>query len=105
MKMRANLNLTDGLIMAEAVQMALAAKIGRSAAHELMGAAAKRALKEKRPLVEVLGTIPEVTRALPRARLKALADPLSYLGAAELFRTRALAAAERAPKSRKRRKS
>ena len=103
-KMRANLGLTDGLIMAEAVQMALAAKIGRSAAHELMGAAAKRALKEKRPLVEVLAAIPEISRALPRARLKALADPLSYLGAAELFGTRALAEAERAPKSHKRRK-
>ena len=77
---------------------------GRSAAHELMGAAAKRALKEKRPLGDVLAAIPEISRALPRARLKALADPLSYLGAAELFGTRALAEAERAPKSRKRRK-
>jgi 3-carboxy-cis,cis-muconate cycloisomerase len=102
--MRANLDLTDGLIMAEAVQMALAAKIGRSAAHDLVGAAAKRALKEKRPLVDVLGAIPEVTSALSRARLKALADPLSYLGAAELFRSRALGEAESAPKARNRRK-
>ena len=103
-RMRANLGLTDGLIMAEAVQMALAAKIGRSAAHDLIGAASKRALKEKRPLADVLGEIAEVTRVLSKARLKALADPLSYLGAAELFRTRALNEAERAPKSGSRRK-
>jgi 3-carboxy-cis,cis-muconate cycloisomerase len=102
-KMCANLDLTDGLIMAEAVQMALAAEIGRSAAHDVIGAASKRALKEKRPLVDVLGEIPEVTRAIPKSKLKALANPLSYLGAAELFRTRALAAAERAAKSRRKR--
>ena len=102
--MRATLGLTDGLIMAEAVQMALAPKIGRSAAHDLIGAASKRALKEKRPLADVLGEIAEVTRVLSKARLKALADPLSYLGAAELFRTRALNEAERAPKSGSRRK-
>jgi 3-carboxy-cis,cis-muconate cycloisomerase len=101
-RMRKNLDLTDGLIMAEAVQMALAAKIGRSAAHELIGAASKRALKEKRPLGDVLAKIPEVTRVLAPARLKALANPLSYLGAAEFFRDRALAEAERAPKSTRR---
>lgn len=103
-RMRANLDITDGLIMAEAVQIALAAKIGRSAAHDLIGAASKRALKEKRPLADVLGATPEVTAVLPKARLKALTNPLSYLGAAELFRTRALIAAERAPKSRNKRK-
>jgi 3-carboxy-cis,cis-muconate cycloisomerase len=103
-RMRKNLDLTDGLIMAEAVQMALAAKIGRSAAHDLIGAVSKRALREKRSLADVLAKTPEVTRVLSPARLKVLADPLSYLGAAELFRARALAAAERAPKSRTRRK-
>jgi 3-carboxy-cis,cis-muconate cycloisomerase len=102
-RMRENLDATHGLIMAEAVQMALAGKIGRGAAHELMEAACKRAMKEKRPLADVLAEIPEITRAIPKPRLQALADPLAYLGSAELFRTRALAAATRAPKPKRKR--
>ena len=48
--MRANLGLTRGLIMAEAVQMALGAKLGRQQAHELVERASKRAVAEGREL-------------------------------------------------------
>ena len=41
-RMRINLDATNGLIMAEAVTMALAEKIGKSEAHRLVEAAAKR---------------------------------------------------------------
>ena len=46
-RMRVNLDATHGLIMAEAVTMALAEKIGKSEAHHLMEAASKRAVAEK----------------------------------------------------------
>ena len=43
-RMRANLDATDGLIMAEAVTFALAEKIGKSDAHHLIEAASKKAV-------------------------------------------------------------
>lgn len=53
-RMRANLDLTRGLIMAEAVTMALAEKIGKSDAHHLIEAASKQAVAEKKHLRDVL---------------------------------------------------
>ena len=47
-RMRANLDATGGLIMAEAVSLALADKIGKSDAHHLVEAASKKAVAEKR---------------------------------------------------------
>ncbi len=45
-RMRANLDATNGLIMSEAVQMALAGKIGRLEAHDLSTAATNTAESE-----------------------------------------------------------
>ena len=53
-RMRINLDATDGLIMAEAVTMALAEKIGKSEAHHLVEAASKKAVAEKKDLRDVL---------------------------------------------------
>ena len=53
-RMRANLEATGGLIMAEAVAMALAEKIGKSDAHHLVEAASKKAVAEKKHLRDVL---------------------------------------------------
>ena len=53
-RMRANLDATGGLIMAEAVTMALAEKIGKSDAHHLIEAASKKAVAEKKHLRDVL---------------------------------------------------
>ena len=47
-RMRINLDATNGLIMAEAVAMALAEKIGKSEAHRLVEAAAKKAVAGKK---------------------------------------------------------
>src|SRR5258705_133396 len=53
-RMRANLETTRGLIMAEAVAMALAEKICKSEAHHLVEAARKIAVTEKKGLHDVL---------------------------------------------------
>src|SRR6266568_2396729 len=53
-RMRVNLDATPGLIMAEAVTMALAERIGKSEAHHLMEAASKRAVVENTDLHAVL---------------------------------------------------
>jgi len=94
-RMRANLELTRGLIMAEAVQMALGAKIGRQAAHGLLERASKRALAEGLHLKEVLAAEPEVTAQLAPAELDRLLDPLGYTGVAGQLIDRALAAHRR----------
>jgi 3-carboxy-cis,cis-muconate cycloisomerase len=89
-RMRANLEVTNGLVMAEAVQMALGEKLGRMQAHDLLEAASKRAASEGRPLREVIEETPNIVDALPAKSLDKLFDPLGYLGSADLFIERAL---------------
>jgi 3-carboxy-cis,cis-muconate cycloisomerase len=95
-RMRANLDATNGLIMGEAVQMALGEKLGRLEAHDLLERASATAASERRSLKEVLGEMPEVTAFLPASRLETLFNPLAYLGSADEFIERALNAAGRA---------
>ena len=90
-KMRANLDASDGLIMAEAVSVALAQKLGKQDAHKLVEEAAKKAVKEKRHLRDVLGEDKRVTAQLPAKELAKLFDPLAYNGAAAEFIDRLLA--------------
>ena len=89
-RMRRNLDLTQGLIMAEAVTMALGEQMGRMAAHSLVAEASRRAASERRPLRAVLEEEGRVTEALDRAALDRLFDPLGYVGAADRFIDRVL---------------
>ncbi len=91
-RMRANIDLTDGLVMAEAVMMALAGTLGRLDAHHLVEAASKRAVAERRHLRAVLADEPKVTAVLDAAALDRLFDPMNYLGVADALIARALAA-------------
>jgi 3-carboxy-cis,cis-muconate cycloisomerase len=83
--MQENLELTQGLIFAEAATMALSEKMGRSAAHQVVEAACGRAQSEKRHLREVLGEDAQVGKYLSAAEIEGLFDPRKYLGAAEAF--------------------
>src|SRR3984893_10553615 len=67
-RMRVNLDATRGLIMAEAVTMALAEKIGKSEAHHLGEAASKKAVAEKKGLREVLTKDSKVAAHLDAGR-------------------------------------
>lgn len=91
-RMRANLDVTNGLIMAEAVTMALGAKIGRLAAHQRVEAAAKQAVSEKRHLRDVLAEDAVVVQQLGAETLGQLFDPLGYTGMAATLVDRVLAA-------------
>jgi 3-carboxy-cis,cis-muconate cycloisomerase len=95
-RMRRTLDAQQGLIMAEAVMMALAPKIGRDAAHHLVQQACDRAIDQKKPLVEVLAADRAVTPHLDRAALARITDPASYLGEAAAVVDRVLAAANNA---------
>jgi 3-carboxy-cis,cis-muconate cycloisomerase len=91
-KMQENLGLTNGLIFAEAVTMALGRKIGRLQAHQLVEAACQRALAERRDLHAILAQDREIARLLSSADLDQLFDPRRYMGVAELLIDRVLSA-------------
>ncbi len=80
--MRRNLDITGGLIVAEAVMMALAPKIGRGAAHDVVYACCRAALDKGTPLLAQLQGKPEVTAHFDAAALAGLVDPANYLGVA-----------------------
>jgi 3-carboxy-cis,cis-muconate cycloisomerase len=79
-RMRANLDLTGGLISSEAVMMGLAPHIGRQHAHDLVYDLCQRSAQTGRPLIEFLAETAEISRHLDRAALAKLVDPANYLG-------------------------
>lgn len=92
-RMRANLDLTNGLIYAEAVTFALSEKLDRSTAHKLVDAACRRAQSERRHLRDILSTDREVASILSAHALAQLFEPANYLGSAQAFIDAVLGAA------------
>ncbi|MEG5263526.1 3-carboxy-cis,cis-muconate cycloisomerase [Pseudomonas sp. JDS28PS106] len=90
-RMQINLEATHGLVLAEAVSIALAQRIGRDAAHELVERNCRSAVEQGAHLRDVLGRDPDVTRQLSVPELDRLLDPAHYLGQAQLWVERALA--------------
>jgi 3-carboxy-cis,cis-muconate cycloisomerase len=91
-RMRANLGLTHGALLAERVTTALAPALGRHAAHELVRGAAQEAFASDRPLGDVLAGNGDVTAHVDRDTLARLLDPAEYLGASDELISRALRA-------------
>jgi 3-carboxy-cis,cis-muconate cycloisomerase len=110
-RMRRNLDLTGGLIVAEAVMMALAEHTGRGDAHDIVYGACRAALDKGSTLLEELERNADVTRHLDKKRLAELTDPVNYLGSAPAMVDRALSSSsppaprsgDAEPKARKRR--
>ncbi|TGE01046.1 3-carboxy-cis,cis-muconate cycloisomerase [Methylobacterium nonmethylotrophicum] len=94
-RMRGNLGLSRGLIVAEAVMMALAPHTGRQRAHDLVYAACRVVNERGGSLAEALTAMPEVTAHLDRAAIDRLTDPANYLGAAPDMVDRVLAGTAR----------
>ncbi|PLO81875.1 3-carboxy-cis,cis-muconate cycloisomerase, partial [Klebsiella quasipneumoniae] len=90
-KMRADLDITHGLIMAEAVTLALAECIGKAEAHHHIEALCRQALDRHCPLVDLLAADPQVSQYLSRERLTTLLDPATATGSAERFVRQVLA--------------
>src|SRR5262245_24151513 len=72
-RMRENLGISHGLIVAEAAMMALAPHTGRQQAHDLVYAACRVVNERGGTLAEALAQVPEVTRHFDRAEIN-LAD-------------------------------
>lgn len=90
-RMSRNLELTQGLVLAEAVSIVLAQRVGRDTAHHLLEQCCKRAVAEQRHLRAVLGDEPQVTAELSDAELDDLLNPAHYLGQAHVWVERAVA--------------
>ncbi|GGU66317.1 3-carboxy-cis,cis-muconate cycloisomerase [Pseudomonas laurentiana] len=90
-RMRRNLELTQGLVLAEAVSIVLAQRLGRDHAHHLLESCCKRAVAEQRHLRAVLGDDPQVSAELSADELDRLLDPAHYLGQARVWVERAVA--------------
>jgi 3-carboxy-cis,cis-muconate cycloisomerase len=89
-RMRANLDATHGLVMAERVTLLLSEQLGRDEAHELMRSASRRIGEEDGTLRDVLLADEEVRRHLSAGEIERALDPATYLGTAEAFIDRAL---------------
>ena len=79
-RMRRNLNLGGGLIMAEAVMLELGAVLGRQHAHDVVYDAAQVAVLENRAFSAVLAADPRVSAYLSAPAIDKLLDPMTYTG-------------------------
>jgi 3-carboxy-cis,cis-muconate cycloisomerase len=92
-RMRKNLDLGGGLIMAEAVMLDIGATIGRQHAHDVVYDAAQAAFVEGRPFAALLAEDPRVTTHLNPPAIEKLLDPAAYTGlCAEIARDAAIRA-------------
>src|SRR6266853_317500 len=79
-RMRKNLDLGGGLIMAEAVMLNLGQTIGRQHAHDVVYDAAQAAFVEGKSFGMLLAADPRVTAHLSVQQIEALLDPAGYTG-------------------------
>src|SRR5580693_9155516 len=79
-RMRANLDLGGGLIMAEAVMLDLGASIGRQHAHDVVYDSAMAAAVENKSFGSLLAADPRVAAHLSPRQIEALLDPAGYTG-------------------------
>ncbi len=93
-RMRANIEITQGLVMSERVSIALASALGKSKAHHLLEEASRASIAEGRHLREILASMPAVTDHIDAAALADLFDPTSYRGASDAIIDRVLARCE-----------
>ena len=87
-RMQANIEATLGAPLSEAVSAALAPRIGRVPAHDLLRRAVGRVLAENHPLSDVLKQMPEVKAHLSDEEIDDLLDARNYLGSAQRFISR-----------------
>jgi 3-carboxy-cis,cis-muconate cycloisomerase len=90
-RMRANLDITKGLIVSEAVMMGLGPYLGRQYAHDLVYDICRQVVATGQPLADLLAENKEITKHLSRAEIDKLCDPANYLGQAGEMVDRVLA--------------
>lgn len=82
-RMLKNVNLTQGLIISEALMFSVGERIGKQRAHEVVYELAMKAVQEGRPFCDVFKENPEVGRMYSSGQLDSMMDPSSYTGLAQ----------------------
>ncbi|QRQ88789.1 class-II fumarase/aspartase family protein [Cupriavidus oxalaticus] len=90
-RMKHNLGISNGLIVAEAVMMGMASHIGRQQAHDVVYDACRTVNEHGGTLADALAALPAVTRYFDRAAIDRMTDPANYLGLAPQMVDRAVA--------------
>jgi adenylosuccinate lyase len=90
--MRKNLDALDGLMLSEAVMFALAERVGRQTAHDVVYECAMRSVEVGAPFRDVLMQHEVVAVHLSSVDIDLLLDPARYLGLATQFVDRTLRA-------------
>ena len=93
-RMKANLEASGGLVMSEHVSFALAEKLGRAEAHELVAELARQAATDKRAFKDVVAESDKVKAQLDASELARLFMPNHYQGSAQTFIDRLVASAQ-----------
>src|SRR5262245_7372535 len=94
-RMRENLDLSGGLIMAEALMLELGKQIGRQRAHDAVYEAAQGSVTQSRAFREMLAADEHVSARLTPAQVDALLDPARYSGLCRQFAERGAATARK----------
>src|SRR3954462_5412201 len=95
-RMRANLDLGGGLIMAEAVMLDLGTAIGRQHAHDVVYDAAQAAFVEFKSFSDLLAADALLTVHMDRKAIEKLLDPTAYTGLCAMMARNAAARARSA---------
>lgn len=93
-RMRRNLDLTGGLILAEALMLRLGETIGRQEAHETVYEVAQATAMSDKSFYELLGADERVAEHLDAAEIEALLDPAAYMGLSGVIADQQAARAE-----------
>lgn len=91
-RMKENLAMTRGLIMAESLTMVLATRIGRPEAYRIVQEACKRVIGSDKDLRQAVLEDAQVSKLLSPEEIDHALDPSKYLGSTDVFIDRALAA-------------
>jgi len=94
-RMKQNLDMSKGLIVAEAVMMQMAPHIGRQQAHDIVYGACRVVNEQGGTLADALNAMPEVTKHFDKAAIARMTDPANYVGLAPQMVDRAIASMKR----------
>ena len=94
-RMKANLDMSKGLIVAEAVMMQMAPHIGRQQAHDIVYGACRVVNEQGGTLAQALAAMPEVTKHFDAAAIARMTDPANYCGLAPQMVDRVIGSVKR----------